>query len=172
MSFLLVLLTFIFINVGYHITILYFEYERKFLTEIFHDRAFIVHAIISMTLWSLNALFIFALQFSDHPSLHNFPPMSMIGGIFLVIGIIIGLLGYLTLGLSRSLHYNFFFPSKKTVVTKGIYKYLYNPQYEGFFLILLGFALFTDSLYNLFIFLEFLILIPLLSYIESKPLKE
>jgi len=172
MSYLLVLMLFTFINLSYHIIILYFEYEKKVLTSIFHNQAFNIHSLISMALWSINGLMILALQFSDHPKFHNFPPLSIIGGIFFVIGVILGLLGYLTLGLVRSLHYNFFFKIDQKIVRKGIYKYLDNPEYEGLLLILLGYALYTDSLFNLIIFLEFLILIVPLKFIEDKPLKD
>ena len=172
MSYLLVLMLFTFANLSYHIIILYFEYEKKVLTNLFHSKAFTVHSLISMALWSLNGLMVIALQFSDHPKFHNFPPMSIIGSIFFIVGVILGLLGYLTLGLVRSLHYNFFFKIEYKIIKKGIYKYLNNPQYVGLFLILLGYALYTDSLYNLIIFLEFFILVSILKYIEDKPLKD
>jgi protein-S-isoprenylcysteine O-methyltransferase Ste14 len=158
------------VNIGYHIIVLYFEYEKKVLTKLFEEKAFKVHAFVSMTLWIVTGLMIIAFQLLDHPKFHDFPPMSIIGGIFLIIGIVLGSLGYLTLGLTRSLHYNFFSEITERVVKKGIYKYIDNPQYEGLFFILLGFALLTDSLYNLVIFLEVLILMVLLKYVEDKPI--
>ncbi len=172
MDFLIILMLFIFINLSYHIIVLYFEYEKKVLTKILKTKAFTFHSFISMTLWSINGLMIVAFQLSDHPVLHNFQPISLLGGIFLVIGIIIGTLGYLTLGLVRSLHYNFFYDIENKIILKGIYSYLSNPEYVGFLFILLGLAFLTDSLYNLIIFLEFLILIIPLKYIEDKPIKD
>ncbi len=170
MLFFFGVLLFILVNIGYHIIVLNLEYEKRVLTKLFNEKAFKVHAFVSMTLWTVTGLIILAFQLLDHPNFHNFPPMSAIGGIFLVIGIFIGLMGYLALGLTRSLHYNFFFEMTENVVKRGIYKYLDNPQYEGLFFILLGFAFLTDSLYNLIIFLEVLILMVLLKYIEDKPI--
>ncbi|MHA1226325.1 MAG: methyltransferase [Candidatus Hodarchaeales archaeon] len=143
------------------------------MTNIFHEKAFLIHSLISMTLWSVNGLMVIALQLTEHPTLLNNQSLSILGNLLLVIGVIIGLWGYLTLGMTRSLHYNFFaqMKSENKVVTTGIYSYIKDPEYLGLFLILLGLTLASDSFYNFLIFVEFSILLIPLKIVEDKPLK-
>ncbi len=74
------------------------------------------------------------------------------------------------LGLKRSLCINFF-EENVPVLRSSLYKYVKNPMDIGFWVALLGFALFTGSVYNLVIAAEFIIVMFPHMMLENIPLK-
>ena len=132
---------------------------RKF-TKWFGSRAFQIHAVITGSLWAITFIAILLLQTEDHPAFHERTVFYYIGLILFIGGGTLALWAVSVLGLNRALCLNFF-KEGIPVATEGPYKYLSNPMDYGFWTALLGFALFTGSLYNLVIATEFfLVMIP------------
>ena len=89
----------------------------------------------------------------------------------MISGLIVSIWALMLLGLKRSLCLNFF-EEDVPMVEKSLYKYCENPMDYGFWIALVGFALFTGSIYNLIVAAEFIILmIPHLMF-ENIPLKK
>lgn len=74
----------------------------------------------------------------------------------LISGLIVALWALKLLGIKRALCLNFF-EENVPVVKRSLYKYINNPLDYGFWIALIGFALFTGSMYNLIIAGEFII---------------
>ncbi|MBA7701053.1 hypothetical protein ES703_109784 [subsurface metagenome] len=78
--------------------------------------------------------------------------------------------GFKLLGIKRSFGLNFF-EDNVPIVNRSLYKSIKNPEDYGFWMAVFGFALFTRSLYNLVIALEFIILMIPHMHVENIPLK-
>jgi protein-S-isoprenylcysteine O-methyltransferase Ste14 len=92
------------------------------------------------------------------------------GLILLLSGIILASWAFKLLGLRRSLCVNFF-EENIPVVKTSVYKYIKNPQDNGLWAGLVGLAIFTGSIYNLVIALEFITIMIPHQILENKPLK-
>jgi len=155
-----------------HCVDLYSEIKFKKMTQLFKQKAFFIHSFMSLTTWSLSFFLIFVLQFTDQPRF-EFPEILILSGLpIMILGIILSMIGYLTLGLKRSLHSNVFYPNTSKRIKKGIYKYISDPEYIGFYMILIGLTLITTSFYNLIITIEFILVMIPLRIIENMPIKE
>jgi len=97
--------------------------------------------------------------------------LRYIGLILLISGTILALWAFRLLGLKRSLCLNFF-EENVPIVKKSLYKYIKNPEDFGLWMALVGLAIFTGSIYNLVVALEFIILMIPHMILENKPLKE
>jgi len=73
------------------------------------------------------------------------------------------------LGLKRALCLNFF-QENVPVIRKSLYKCIKNPLDYGIWMVLVGFAIFTGSVYNLAIAIEFIIIMIPHIVLENKPL--
>jgi protein-S-isoprenylcysteine O-methyltransferase Ste14 len=75
------------------------------------------------------------------------------------------------LGLRRALCLNFF-EENVPVIKESLYKYIKNPADYGLWMVLVGFAIFTGSVYNLAIAVEFIIIMIPHIMLENKPLNK
>lgn len=167
----ILIITIISIFLTIHVESFFLILQRKgqYVSKWFGKYAFLFHATITIILWTFTFILIFFLQLRPHPLFHNLPSLQLTGFIIGLAGIILAIWGFLLLGLKRALCLNFY---EKNVpkVQKSIYKYIHNPLDIGLWTALLGFALFTRSLYNLIIAAEFiLVMIPHI-WLENKPL--
>lgn len=160
---------FIFLMIVLHCVSLYSEIKWKKMTSLFKNNAFFVHSFMSLTTWTVTFVLIVILQLNDYPRFLLPDIVIFLGYPIIVLGIIIAMSGFVTLGLRRSLHINIFDPSTIKKIGTGIYKFINDPEYLGFYIILIGFICVTDSIYNLVITLEFLILMIPLRTIENIP---
>jgi protein-S-isoprenylcysteine O-methyltransferase Ste14 len=93
------------------------------------------------------------------------------GIIPIVAGAVLSTWAFLILGTDRSSQVNFFVENVP-VVKRSVYKYLKNPQYLGLWLMLAGVTLFTESVYNLVITVEFILLMAPLAWLENRMLQK
>ena len=96
---------------------------------------------------------------------------QLIGLVLLVTGLVVSTWGFIILGVKRSLCLNFF-EENVPVVKSSIYRYLRNPEVNGFWAAMAGFALFTRSYYNLIIAVEYILLMIPHSKLENRPLND
>jgi protein-S-isoprenylcysteine O-methyltransferase Ste14 len=143
---------------------------RKF-SQWFGRNAFSVHTVITGFFWALSFCLIILLQFKKHPHFHNSIVLKYTGLIVLISGLVIAIWGLCLLGVKRSFGLNFF-EENVPVVKKSLYKTIKNPEEYGFWMAVLGLALFTQSLFNLVIALEFIILMIPHMCVENTPLKK
>ena len=146
------------------------QLKGKILSRWFGKNAFVIHAVITLAFWTVAFCFVFALQFEKHPYFHNSDFLKYVGFALMIPGLIMAVWGFKLLGLKRALCLNFF-KENIQLIDHPLYHYVKNPTDYGFWLMLLGFALFSQSLYNLIIALEFIILMIPHIYLENVPLK-
>lgn len=133
------------------------QLKGKKLTKWFGKNAFNFHVIVTSVFWIIMFFFIVLLQFQQHPIFHNNIILKYFGLILLVLGGILALWALKLLGTKRALCLNFF-EENVPIVKNGIYRYIKNPIDYGFWTAFIGFALFTGSLYNLIIAIEFIVI--------------
>jgi protein-S-isoprenylcysteine O-methyltransferase Ste14 len=163
---------FVFLTIFIESIILILQLYGRKITRWFGDNAFNFHMIVTISLWVITFFLIILLQFSHHPQFHNSITVRFIGLFLFISGSILGFWGFYLLGLKRALCLNFF-EQDVPIVKKSLYRYLDNPLDFGLWLALLGFALLTNSAYNLVITVEFIMtMIPhiLLENINLSPL--
>jgi protein-S-isoprenylcysteine O-methyltransferase Ste14 len=146
------------------------QLKGRKLTKWFGKNAFNIQMIFTGSFWFVTFFLIIILQFDEHPSFHNCIILKYIGLILLVGGIIMGAWPFRLLGLKRSLCLNFF-EEKVPIVKHPLFKYVKNPEDYGLWIALVGFALFTESLYNLAIAVEFIIIMMPHIKLENKPME-
>ena len=164
----------IFLTIAIDSVLLNLQYETDWFTDRFGEKYdFYVHSIITLFSWILTAGFLLLLQtnLDSHPNFHDIEVLFYLGWGFLIIGLVISVWGFAVLGLKRSLHLNFFRDDVPRVES-SIYGWMKNPEYNGFWFFLIGLALLTASHYNLFIAVEFIVLMIPLERIERQPLQD
>ena len=149
------------------IIILYLQKTYKLLSRIFGSYAFYIHGALSLINWCVLGTVVIMLQYEQHPQF-NFLP-STLWVILLLVGILISSLAFAQLGLRRSLHINFYQLNIPTLRTE-IYLYLKNPEYTGFWMILIGLTMLTQSWYNLLLTIFIIILMIPLQVLENSVL--
>jgi len=97
------------------------------------------------------------LQFEEHPLLHSSIILKYAGLSLLIVGIVLAFWAFKLLGLKRALCLNFF-EVNVPGVKECLYKYVKNPLDYGIWMALVGFAVFTQSIYNLVIAVDFIII--------------
>jgi len=132
--------------------------------------AFRIHMVITGFLWGLSFSLIALLQFEKHPLFHHSIVLKYAGLVLLASGLVMAVWGFKLLGLKRSFGLNFFDENVPNVKS-SIYKFINNPEDYGFWMALIGFALFTHSLSNLVVALEFIVLMIPHMHIENIPIK-
>jgi len=147
------------------------QLKGRRLTKWFGRNAFSVHMTSTGTLWVLTFCWIVILQFEEHPLFHNSTILKYIGLILLISGIILASWALRLLGLKRSFGLNFF-EEDVPVVKNSLYKYVKNPEDVGLWAALVGLAIFTGSIYNLLIAVEFIMIMIPHIILESKPLRQ
>ncbi|MEA1885692.1 MAG: methyltransferase [Bacteroidota bacterium] len=150
---------------------LFLQLRGRKLTVWFGKNAFKFHILVTGSFWLITFCLIILLQFEKHPLFHHSDILKYIGLILLVSGIILASWGFSLLGLKRSMCLNFF-EENVPVVKSSLYKYIENPEDYGLWIALIGLALFTGSLYNLAIALEFIIIMIPHIMLENIPLKK
>lgn len=150
---------------------LFLQLRGKKLTLWFGKNAFKFHILVIGSFWLITFCLIVLLQFEKHPLFHHSNILKYAGLILLLTGIILASWGFSLLGLKRSLCLNFF-QEDVPVVKSSLYKYVENPEDYGLWTALIGLALFTGSVYNLAIALEFIIIMIPHMMLENIPLKK
>ncbi|KPJ65514.1 MAG: hypothetical protein AMJ43_10575 [Coxiella sp. DG_40] len=147
------------------------QLKNRRLFRWFGTNAFGIHMITTSTFWVITFSLIVYLQFGKHPLFHSSIILKYAGLSLLIAGIILAFWAFRLLGLKRALCLNFF---KEDVpeVKESLYKYLKNPLDYGIWMTLVGFAIFTQSVYNLVIAVEFIIIMVPHITLENKALKK
>jgi protein-S-isoprenylcysteine O-methyltransferase Ste14 len=157
----------IFLTIFIEFLNLYIQFKWKLPTKWFGNKAFAIHKNVIGILWAITFFFIVFLQLKTYPIFHQSIFLKYLGIVFLFTGIIIAVWAFKLLGIKRSSHLNFF-EENVPIVKESLYKYIKDPEYLGFWLILTGLTIFTASLYNLIITIEFIILMLPLTFLENK----
>lgn len=158
---------FVFLTILVESIHLILQLKDKKLTKWFGKNAFNIHAIITGIFWLITVYLIFLLQFELHPLFHENIFLKYFGLILLIFGSVSAFWAFKLLGWKRTLCINFFeenIPLEKT----SIYKYINNPMDIGFWTAVIGYALFTASLYNLIIAIEFILVMYPHMLLENK----
>lgn len=163
-------LIFVFLTIFVEFVNLLLQSKGRKLTRWFGKHAFNFHMTIILMLWTITFCLIGILQFQEHPLFHNNSVLTYIGILMVVSGLVVSVWALMLLGLRRSLCLNFF-EEDVPMVKKSLYKYCDNPMDYGFWIALIGFALFTGSIYNLVIAAEFIIIMIPHMMLENIPLK-
>jgi protein-S-isoprenylcysteine O-methyltransferase Ste14 len=166
----LLTIVFVFLTISVESLMLALQLGGRKLTRWFGEKAFTVHALVTVCFWVVTSCLLLALQFHDHPSLHGIPALRYVGIGLLVVGAAVALWAFVLLGPRRSLCLNFFEKGVPTV-TRSLYKYLRNPMDLGMCVALAGLAAATDSIYNLIVGLEFIALMIPHAMLENRPFR-
>jgi len=147
------------------------QLRNRKLSRWFGTNAFGIHMITTSTFWVITFSLIVYLQFSKHPLFHSSIILKYAGLSLLTAGVILAFWAFRLLGLKRALCLNFF---KENVpeVKESLYKYLKNPLDYGIWMTFVGFAIFTQSAYNLVIAVEFIIIMIPHIILENKALNK
>jgi protein-S-isoprenylcysteine O-methyltransferase Ste14 len=162
---------FVFLTIFVESANLILQLKGRRLTKWFGKNAFNIHMISTGIFWMITFCLIVILQFEEHPLFHNSIILKYIGLILSISGLILASWAFSLLGLKRSLCLNFF-EENVPIVKKSLYKYIKNPEDFGLWIALIGFAIFTGSIYNFAIAVEFIIIMIPHIMLESKPLKK
>ena len=140
------------------------------MTKWFGKNAFNIHMVSTGIFWLITFCLIVILQFEDYHLFHNSIILKYTGLFLLISGLILASWAFKLLGLKRLLCLNFF-EENVPVVKESLYKYIKNPADYGLWIALVGFAIFTGSIYNLIIAVEFIIIMIPHIMLENIPLK-
>jgi len=162
---------FVFLTIFVESTNLILQLKGRRLTKWFGKNAFNFHMLSTVIFWMITFCLVVILQFGEHPLFHNSIILKYIGLILSISGIILASWAFSLLGLKRSLCLNFF-EENVPIVKKSLYKYIKNPEDFGLWIALIGFAVFTGSIYNFTIAVEFIIIMIPHIMLENKPLKK
>jgi protein-S-isoprenylcysteine O-methyltransferase Ste14 len=162
---------FVFLTIFIESINLILQLRGKKLTKWFGDHAFVVHASITGILWLISFALLFILQFETHPKFHDIIILRYFGLVLLIIGGILASWAFKLLGMRRALCINFF-EENVPVVRSSLYRYIENPMDIGFWLALIGFSLFTGSVYNLVIAIEFIAVMYPHMLLENKKMEK
>lgn len=162
---------FVFLTIFVESTNLILQLKGRRLTKWFGKNAFTIHMLSTGIFWMITFCLFVILQFEEHPLVHNSIILKYIGLILTISGIILAAWAFSILGLKRSLCLNFF-AENVPIVTESVYKYIKNPEDFGLWIALSGFAIFTGSIYNFAIAVEFIIVMIPHIMLENKPLKK
>jgi len=160
---------FTFLAIFVESTNLILQLKGRRLTKWFGKNAFSIHMITTGIFWAITFCLIVILQFEDHPLFSSSIVLKYVGSILLISGLILVSWALRLLGLKRALCLNFF-QQNVPMVRKSLYKCIKNPLDYGLWMALVGFAIFTQSIYNLVIAAEFIIIMIPHIILENKPL--
>ncbi|MGC9443845.1 MAG: methyltransferase family protein [Candidatus Methanospirareceae archaeon] len=141
------------------------------LTRWLGTYAFSFFACVVLTLWFVLLYLLIRLQYEEHPLFHMSAFVRYVGLVLFFTGIILAAWSFSLLGVKRVLCINFFVDNV-SLVTGSVYRYLKNPAHYGFWLALIGFAVYTGSWYNFAIALEFVVVMIPIIWLENKPLQD
>ncbi len=161
---------FVFLTILVESISLVLQLKGRRLTKWFGRNAFNIHMLFTVFFWAITSCLIVILQFEEHPLFHNNVVLRYTGLILLFSGMILASWAFRLLGLKRSLCLNFF-EENVPIVKESVYNYIKNPLDYGLWIALIGFAIFTGTIYNLAIAVEFIIIMIPHIMLENKPLK-
>jgi protein-S-isoprenylcysteine O-methyltransferase Ste14 len=147
------------------------QLKGRTLSRWFGKNAFRIHMTTTATLWVITFCLIVYLQFGKHALFHSSIILKYAGLSLLIVGLILAFWAFRLLGLKRALCLNFF-EDNVPEVKESLYKYLKNPLDYGIWMMLVGFAVFTQSVYNLVIAVEFIIIMIPHIILENKALNK
>lgn len=164
---------FVFLTIFVESINLILQLKGRRLTKWFGKNAFNIHMLSTGIFWVITFCLFVILQFEERPLFHNSIILNLkyTGLIFSISGIILAAWAFSLLGLKRSLCLNFF-EENVPVVNESVYKHIKNPEDYGLWTALIGFAIFTGSIYNFAIAVEFIIVMIPHIMLENKPLKK
>jgi len=162
---------FIFLTILVESTNLILQLKGRRLSKWFGKNAFNIHMLSTVIFWVITFCLIVILQLEEHPLFHNSIILRYTGLILLFSGIILASWAFRLLGVKRSLCLNFF-EENVPIVKESLYNYIKNPLDYGLWTALIGFAVFTGSIYNIAIAVEFIIIMIPHIMLENKPLKK
>ncbi len=165
----LLTLVFAFLAILIESASLILQLKGRRLSRWFGTNAFGIHMITTGTFWMITFCLIVYLQFGNHPLFHSSIILKYVGLSLLIAGLVLAFWAFKLLGLKRALCLNFF-QKEVSVVRESLYKYIKNPLDYGLWMVLVGFAIFTQSIYNLVIAVEFVIIMIPHIILENKPL--
>lgn len=130
-----------------------------------------LHFFFNGILWFLLFALLVAFQFKTPPI--YFPLwLKVLGGISIFTGLFLAIKSFSLLGINRAMGIRFFFPERAKRISSNIYRFLNNPMYDGFLLILIGagfiFGIVTDFIIG---FTSFILLNIFLASIENYEFK-
>jgi len=167
----LLTLIFVFLAIFVESVNLILQLKDRRLSRWFGANAFGIHMITTGTFWVITFCLIVYIQFSKHPLFHSSIILKYAGLSLLIAGLILGFWAFKLLGLKRALCLNFF-EEDVPEIKESLYKYLKNPLDYGIWMTLVGFAIFTQSVYNLVIAVEFIIIMIPHIILENKALNK
>ncbi len=162
-------LIFAFLAIFVESTNLILQLRGRRLTKWFGKNAFSIHMITTGIFWAITFCLMVSLQLGNHPLFHRSVSLKYVGSILLISGLILVFWAFRLLGLKRALCLNFF-QENVPVIRESLYKGIKNPLDYGIWMVLVGFAIFTGSVYNLAIAIEFIIIMIPHIVLENKPL--
>ena len=141
--------------------LIYVQQRSGTLSRWWGGRAFAIYNLITLIPWVAFLLTYVTLQFRQHPLLPwSSLWLQVIGGILAVLGAFLALWVATLFGPARlngSRHFTG--ATEEERIKSGPFRWIDNPMYTGYFLVLLGIALWQNSLYDLIIALEALLLL-------------
>ncbi len=161
----------VFLTVSVESLVFILQLKGQKFSRWFGAQAFTIHMIMTGFFWVVSFGLIVLLQFEEHPLFHHSSALKFIGLVLWISGLVIATWGFKLLGIRRSFGLNFFEDDVPTV-NRSLYKFIKNPEDYGFWMAVVGFALYTRSSYNLVIALEFIVLMIPHMHVENIPLKK
>lgn len=161
----------VFLTVSVESLIFILQLKGQKFNKWFGLRAFMIHMIVTGSLWVVTFGLIVLLQFEKQTFFHKSLILKYTGLVLFISGLVVASWGFKLLGSKRSFGLNFF-EEDVPIIKKSLYKSIKNPEDYGFWMALAGFALFTRSFSNLVISIEFIILMIPHMCIENIPLKK
>ncbi len=133
--------------------------------------AFSFFAVAVLSLWFVLLYLLIRVQYEEHPLFHTSALLRYTGFVLFFAGALMAAWAFSVLGAKRALCINFF-TDNVPLVTGSVYRYLKNPAHYGFWLALVGLALYTSSWYNLAIAGEFVMVMVPLIWLENRPVND
>ena len=141
--------------------LIYVQQRSATLSRWWGGRAFAIYNLITLIPWVAFLLTYVTLQFEQHPTLPwSSLWLQVIGGFLALSGAVLALWVARLFGPARLNGLRHFIgATDEERIGYGPFRWIDNPMYTGYFLILMGIALWQNSLYDLIIALESLLLL-------------
>ena len=146
---------------GLQTGLLYIQRRSGCLSRWWGGRAFSIYNFITVAPWTAFLLLYVTLQFRQHPEL-PWPSLwvQVLGVVLVLAGAVLALQVAILLGPARLNGLRHFTGATGVErIVSGPFRWMDNPMYTGYFFVLLGVALWKNSLYDLVIASESLLLL-------------
>ena len=149
-----------------------FARRHPHMSESTRRHLWLTHIWGNGILWSIPILWIIAMQFSLTRTLNVSPLIRLTGISLFVGGVALVIAVSFILNFQELMGLRFFYPTRAKRVSSSLYRFLNNPMYDGFLLMLLGGGLWLGIAEDFYIALASLLLINVfLASIENYELK-